>query len=124
MDDLISRRGAIDALWKALFEYEEKTEKQFLESDELDLSDWMIHRIFVQDMSDIDRETILNLPSVQPDIIRCKGCKHWVKTVGDDRWSLGDCSFLEKHLVMCNGICAWAERKEDGITSTSLKERL
>ena len=75
-DDMISRHAAIDALWKALFEYEDKTEKQFLESDELDLSDWMVHRIFVQNMSDIDRETILNLPSVQPDIVRCKDCKY------------------------------------------------
>lgn len=66
-EDMIYRHAAIDALWKALFEYEDKTEKQFLESDELDLSDWMIHRIFVQNMSDIDRETILNLPSAQPE---------------------------------------------------------
>ena len=67
--DTISRQAAIDALWKALYEYEDKKEKQFQESDELDVSEWMVHRIFVQDMSDIDRQTILNLPSTQPEWI-------------------------------------------------------
>ena len=70
MDDLISRQAAIDALWKALYEYEDKTEKQFQESDELDIGDWILHRIFVQNMSDIDRQTIRNLPSTQPEISR------------------------------------------------------
>ena len=65
--DCISRREAIDALWKALYEYEDKTEKQFLESEELDIATWFLHRIFVQNMSDIDRQTILNLPSAQPE---------------------------------------------------------
>ena len=65
-NDCISREAAIDALWKALYEYEDKTEKQFLESEELDVANWFQHRIFVQNMSDIDRQTILNLPSVTP----------------------------------------------------------
>ena len=85
MDDLINRQYAIDALWKALYEYEDKTEKQFQESDELDVGEWMQHRIFVQNMSDIDRQTILALPSAErkkgrwlPDNIvdesYCTGC--------------------------------------------------
>lgn len=76
MNNLIDRQMAIDALWKALFDYEDKTEKQFQESEELDVGDWILHRIFVQNMSDIDRQTILNLPPAQPEIIRCKDCKH------------------------------------------------
>ena len=87
-EDCISRKAAIDALWKALHEYEDKTENQFLESKELDVADWFQHRIFVQNMSDIDRQTILNLPSVNPhleertethecDCISRKG--HWIK---------------------------------------------
>ncbi len=70
MDDLIDRQAAIDALWKALFEYEDKTEMQFQKSDELDVADWIVHRIFVQNMSDIDRQTILQLPSAQPELIK------------------------------------------------------
>ena len=66
-NDLISRQAAIDALWKALYEYEDETEKQFLESEELDVGEWIGHRIFVQNMNDIDRQTILNLPSAQPE---------------------------------------------------------
>ena len=64
-NDTISRQAAIDALWKALYEYEDKTEKQFQESEDLDIRDWAIPRIFVQNMSDIDRKTILDLPSAQ-----------------------------------------------------------
>ena len=66
MRDLIDRQAAIEALWKALYEYEDETEKQFLESEELDVGEWIGHRIFVQNMNDIDRQTILNLPSAQP----------------------------------------------------------
>lgn len=71
--ELIRRQDAIDALWKALYNYEDRTEKQFMESDELDIGDWILHRIFVQNMSDIDRQTILNLPSTQPTIEPRKG---------------------------------------------------
>lgn len=76
MDDSISRQAAINALWKALYDYEDKTEKQFQESEELDVDEWILHRIFVQDMSDIDRKVILDLPSVQPEIVRCGDCMH------------------------------------------------
>ena len=65
--DTISRQAAIDALWKALYGYEDKTEKQFQESEDLDVGDWIEHRIFVQNMNDIDRQTILKLPSAQPE---------------------------------------------------------
>ena len=67
MSDLTDRQAAIDALWKALYEYEDKTEKQFIESDELDVGDWILHRIFVQNMSDIDRKVIQDLPSAEPE---------------------------------------------------------
>lgn len=67
MRDTIYRQDAIDALWKALHDYEDKTEKQFQESKELDVWDWIQHRIFVQNMNDIDRQAILELPSAQPE---------------------------------------------------------
>ena len=83
MSDLINREEAIDALWKALYEYEDKTEKQFQESEDLDIWDWMVHRIFVQNMSDIDRQTLLDLPSVQLE--RKKG--KWIYDLHDKGWS-------------------------------------
>ena len=78
--DYISRQAAIDALWKALHEYEDKTENQFSESKELDVADWFQYRIFVQNMSDIDRQTILNLPSAtpQPKAEHKQKTGHWV----------------------------------------------
>ena len=105
-DDSISRQAAIDALLKALYEYEDKTEKQFQESKDLDVGDWIEHRIFIQNMNDIDRQTILNLPSVQPDIIRCKDCRNYIK----------NCCYERKRILtgLCvhdNDFCSWAERK-------------
>lgn len=110
MGDTINRQEAVDALWKALFDYEDKTEKQFIESDELDVGDWIVHRGFVQNMSDIDRQTILNLPSAQPEIVRCKDCKH--RKFVD--FGMGDCL----HPSGCRGIafdnhfCALGERRD------------
>ena len=75
MSDLIDRQEAVEALWKALHEYEDKTEKQFQESEDLDVGDWIVHRIFVQNMSDIDRQTILKLPFVEPEPHYCRECK-------------------------------------------------
>ena len=60
MSDLISRQAAIDALWKALYKYEDETEKKLG-------GDWMLPRTFVQNMNDIDRKTILDQPSVEPE---------------------------------------------------------
>ena len=65
--ETISRQAAIDALWKALFKYEDETEKQFIESEELDVGDWFSHRIFVQNMNGLDIKTLLNLPPAQPE---------------------------------------------------------
>lgn len=78
MDDLIKRQDAVYALWKALYDYENKTEKQFLESEELNVDDWFSHRIFVQNMSDVDRQTIIDLPPAQPEqaVKDCRNCKH------------------------------------------------
>ena len=104
MSDTISRQAAIEALWKALHEYEDKTEKQFLESEELDVGEWIGHRIFVQNMNDIDRQTILNLPSAQTEIIQCKDCK----------WKQGsECVRFAEVRPFPNDFCSRAERREE-----------
>lgn len=55
---------------------------------------------------------IENLPSAQPEIIRCNACKHWTQTTGKMRgFGLGDCDFHNAKLVNCNGYCYWAERE-------------
>lgn len=77
MADFIERDKAIDALNKALFAYEDETEERFKNDPELDITDWFFHRIFVQNMNGIDRQTILDLPSenVRP-VVMCKDCRH------------------------------------------------
>lgn len=117
MLDLIDRQAAIDALWKALYEYEDKAGKQFQESEDLDVGDWIEHRIFVQNMNDIGRQTILNLPSAQPDIIRCGDCK-WYGRADKRRFYRGmDC--LQKRIdtiVPDRDFCSKAERRTDDQT--------
>ena len=92
-EDAISRQAAIDALWKALYDYEDKTKKQFQESKELDSGDWIQHRIFVQNMNDIDRQTILELPSAQPKT------GHWIYRIygefhEEGNWHCSGCDYI------------------------------
>ena len=95
MDDLISRRAAIDALWKALYEYEDKAEKQFQESEDLDIGDWIEHRHFVQNMNDIDRQIIMQLPSAQPEPKRGK----WIYTgIEQNSFYCDKCLYLVKNM--------------------------
>lgn len=54
-------------------------------------------------------------PTIEPDIIRCKDCKHWnpqLKTANGN--GLGSCDFHNANLVTSEGFCYWAERREDG----------
>ena len=119
MSDLIDRQKAIDALWKALYEYEDKTEKQFQESDELDISEWILHRIFVQNMSDIDRQTILDAPGIDAvPVVRCKDCKH----LFDGEHNANCCDVLMEKAkwiteitVDDNWYCGDGERRDDGV---------
>lgn len=75
MKEYIDKEIAIKALWNALYEYEDKTEKQFLDNLELDICSWFEHRIFVQNMSDIDRQTVLK---IQPADVRKNEHGEWI----------------------------------------------
>ena len=74
--DLISRQAAIDAMWKSLYAYEDLTEKQFMGHEELELGDWFKHRIFVQRMHEECMKAVESLPSAEPEMKTCEGCKH------------------------------------------------
>lgn len=104
MSDLIDREEAIDALWKSLYEYEYKTEKQFQESEDLDVGDWIGHRIFVQNMSDIDRQTILNLPSA--DAVPVEWIRKYTK---ENRLYQSD----DFDFYISDMIADWMERKDE-----------
>lgn len=59
-------------------------------------------------------QLLKDLPSAQPEIIRCNDCKHWTQTTGNMRgFGLGDCDYINAKLVNCNGFCYWAERRTD-----------
>lgn len=89
MSDLISRQVAIEATW---------FEPSY--TDPLNV------------LTEV-RDKLKALPSAQPEIIYCKKCEHWTRTYGNEQWGLGDCDVFDKHLVRCNGYCAWAERRTD-----------
>lgn len=51
-------------------------------------------------------------PTIEPDIIRCKDCKHWnpqLKTANGN--GLGSCDFHNVALVTSEGFCYWAEKR-------------
>lgn len=79
MDDLISRRQALKEMWKALYEYEDKTEKQFQELKDLDVRDWIMNdRLWVQNGHNLCVNVLVNLPSAQTEenLKSCKDCIH------------------------------------------------
>ncbi len=93
MGDLISRQAAIDAY-----------------------GDWYVEEGTAEGFIGTVKQLLEGFPSAQQEIIRCRDCKHWKKTYGDESWSVGDCDVFDKKLVMCKGFCAWAERRTDATT--------
>ena len=93
MDDLISRQAAIDALHMHLM-YRMGTD-----SNKKRLDEW-----------------INNLPSVQPEIIRCKDCKHWREGTAfsycDKLYGMGVLDALD-YMVAEDDFCSRAERREE-----------
>ena len=71
---------------------------------------------FVGLAKEIEKQ-IKALPSAQPEIIMCNDCKYYTTEVGDSDFALGFCPFVNSHLVMSKGFCAWAERRQNEINS-------
>jgi len=98
MDDLISRQAAIDALEKVanLFPYRVP-------------GDWDTYGTYNEAWNDaigraeMEMETV---PSVQPEIIRCKDCKHYA---GEGMYCACDIIVHYDHFY-----CYYAERRTDG----------
>ena len=83
---LIDREQAINLLWKTLFDFEDENEKEFSE-------EWYLKiRPQVQNISDLSRQAILNMPSAEKtgrwepipkmgDAVQCSNCKkYWAWT--------------------------------------------
>ena len=109
MDDLISRQDTLKAMWRALYEYEDKTEKQFQESKDLDVSEWIMNdRLWVQNGHNLCINVVASMPSAQPEIIRCKECKHRGETpIADGQYW---CDIHDTFMYYCSD----AERRTDG----------
>lgn len=109
-NDIISREQAINEMWKALYDYQDKTEKQFEEDPDLDVSDWYLHRIFVQNMSAADMNAILNLPAVKADHTcatcgRCSSSPKWMAKEGTG------CPIEKSYALPNDGFChLWEPR--------------
>lgn len=100
MDDLISRRAAIDAI----------------KEDKIDLTNPNVVAVFratgnfekaeTQVMTcDRHIKILKELPPAQPEIIRCKDCNHFYKD------NLNQWCFLGKYGVKEDDFCSRAERK-------------
>ena len=83
MSDLISRQAAIDALY------------DWSEHSMTDAEAWHIKQVIGD---------IKSLPSAQPEIIRCKDCKHWD--------GVDTCDVIDAP-VWDNDFCSMVERRTD-----------
>ena len=97
MDDLISRQAAIDALAEGMpLSYTPDG------SHPADEGIFMVQEIYADCI-----QTLEELPSAQPEIIRCRNCKF---ASGDSRI----CMKFGHSPIGELDFCAWAERRTDG----------
>lgn len=92
--DLISRQAAIDALDKR---FDDVPMEQTAEILKL-------------------RKDLRELQSAQPEIIRCKDCKHWTNNIGDSELRDNYCNeAAHGFYYRCSGddFCSYAERREE-----------
>lgn len=65
MSKYVNYDDVITATWKALYDYEDRTEKQFIDSEELDVEDWFLHRIFVQGIHAEILDAVMKLYAIE-----------------------------------------------------------
>lgn len=107
--DCISRQDALEA-----FGLSEKTRKYG--GDHSGYDTMMMYEI---------QDTIEDLPPIQPDIVRCKDCKHWIpydwmfsevwqsKNIADYPEDEIGCNYCDM-AMKANDFCSRGERREDG----------
>ena len=93
MSELISRLAAIDGLARVASE-------KFKFSDEFNY--------YLAGLID-GENAIRQLPSAQPELVRCKDCKHYY-ALNEVRGNCSEYNFVEKIPI---DFCSWAERKEE-----------
>lgn len=88
--ELISKHAAIDAFLTELTKRERKN---------------LLHTWSTVEVKYFVVEMLEQLPSAQPEIIRCKDCKYYHDSDG---------CFFSTAETEENGFCSWAERRTDG----------
>ena len=110
MDELISRKAAIDALADYIHNIDRVYSTGKLSAD---------------DCREAAQSVLDDLPSAQPDIIRCKGCKHFIREDIEEYTPYGFYNtyfraFCDKHWdreqgeyidVKLDDFCSFAERR-------------
>lgn len=98
MDDTIYRQAAIDAIHGAIIDFfdicddDEESPITYKDEQLLEINKAISGRI-------------KQLPSAQPEIIRCKDCKFFVS---DMEW----CEADDEHPTRPDAFCSWAERRD------------
>lgn len=69
-DEYIRREDAINALWKALYEFEDRREKIFTDVPELNIADWINHRVHVQSCHADCIDAVNSIPSADVTEVR------------------------------------------------------
>ena len=98
MQDLISRQEAIDELKEHRALYCDNTPDTFSK-----LSYAEKNRV---DELDTAIATLVNLPSAEPEIIRCKDCKHW-------KGSIKQCGVQVCSEMYGDDYCSRSDRREE-----------
>ena len=80
-------------MWKALYAYQDITEKQFQANEELDLADWFQHRIFVQRIHEECMKAVDSLPSADA----VQGEWELIETYADGYDFMGDRTWAHKY---------------------------
>lgn len=108
MDDLISRKDAIDVVETIGFDFSD-SDLSAVELEEVCEAIGEVRQEWLQ--------RIKRLSSAQPEIIRCKDCKHWKDSDGVYRRGIGaesKCPVNIRAVYEGNFYCADAERRTDG----------
>ena len=90
MSDLISRQAAIDALVDALYDLDEHD---------------FVDNVFIE-------EELKRVPSIKPEIIRCKDCKDYQTDWKTRYANMHYCATMDSTMPE-DGFCSYAERKND-----------
>lgn len=108
-DEYIKRKDVVSALWKALYSYEDKAEKQFKEDHNLEIGEWFDHRIFVQACHSECLGEILAIPSADVAEVRHG---RWLWELADNGWADHICSKCgytintDVHVIVDYNYCA------------------